>query len=70
MIGHIIWTLFNWPNGIVVGNLLASVIWMVIIDRRHARRHKEMMSHLRLSRKAQTGRKTPEDRTPPETMNA
>lgn len=24
--------LFNWPNGIVVGNLIASVIWSVVFE--------------------------------------
>lgn len=26
---HFLWILFNWPNGIVVGNLIASLIWGV-----------------------------------------
>lgn len=24
--------LFNWPNGIVVGNLLASVLWSAVFE--------------------------------------
>jgi hypothetical protein len=26
---HILWVMFNWPNGIVLGNLLASAMWAV-----------------------------------------
>lgn len=26
-IGHILWELLYWPGGIVVGNLIANVIW-------------------------------------------
>ena len=29
MIGHFLSTLFSWPEGIVVGNLIASAIWGV-----------------------------------------
>lgn len=29
MARHFLWVLFNWPNGIVVGNLIASAIWGV-----------------------------------------
>ena len=27
MIGHFLWTLFNYPSGIVLGNLMASAMW-------------------------------------------
>jgi hypothetical protein len=43
-------TLFSWPNGIVVGNLLASAIWAPIgiihldhLMRRHHREHISLM---------------------------
>jgi hypothetical protein len=26
MIGHLLWQMFNWPNGVVLGNLIASAI--------------------------------------------
>jgi hypothetical protein len=26
-LGHFLWILFQWPQGIVVGNLLANIIW-------------------------------------------
>ena len=46
----ILQTLFSWPNGIVVGNLLASVIWapiaMIRIDRMLKRHHDHMLRHL------------------------
>lgn len=40
-------TLFGWPNGIVVGNLIASAIWAVPailhVDRLMRRHHRERM---------------------------
>lgn len=48
MIGHILWVLFNWPNGIVVGNLIASAIWAVPalahLHWRISRNHREHMA--------------------------
>jgi hypothetical protein len=42
-------TLFKWPNGIVVGNLIASAICVLIaaihLDRLANRHHKEHMAH-------------------------
>lgn len=26
-IGHILWQIFYWPGGIIVGNILANIIW-------------------------------------------
>lgn len=50
MIGHFLATLFTWPNGIVVGNLLASAIWAVPailhLDRLARKHHKEHMDRL------------------------
>lgn len=44
-------TLFNWPNGIVVGNLIASGICVAIaavhLDRLARKHHKIHMAHLR-----------------------
>jgi hypothetical protein len=31
VIGHQFWILFNYPDGIVVGNLLASLLWVLIV---------------------------------------
>lgn len=44
-------TLFSWPNGIVVGNLIASAIWAPIgiihLDRLARKHHAEHMTLLR-----------------------
>lgn len=44
-------TLFEWPNGIVTGNLLASAIWaplaIVHLDRLARRHHREHLALLR-----------------------
>lgn len=32
MLGHQLWIIFNWPAGIVIGNLLANLMWMAIHD--------------------------------------
>lgn len=31
MIGHQLWVLFNYPSGIVLGNLLASLLWVALV---------------------------------------
>lgn len=45
---HILWELFNWPAGIVVGNLIASAIWAPIgiihLDRLMRRHHAEQLA--------------------------
>jgi hypothetical protein len=46
MMGHVLWELFYWPGGIVVGNLIASALWAgpalvhlhVKLNRQHAER--------------------------------
>jgi hypothetical protein len=47
MIGHFLWILFMWPNGIVLGNLLASVLWalpvLLHLDRLLRRHHRERL---------------------------
>lgn len=30
MLTHQLWVIFDWPDGIVVGNLLASFLWVPI----------------------------------------
>lgn len=40
--GHVLWILWNWPNGIVVGNLLASVIWASLFEWRLRRHHRKV----------------------------
>lgn len=51
MIGHFLGTLFSWPNGIVVGNLLASAIWatpaLIHLHRKLDRHHREHMEAVR-----------------------
>lgn len=39
---HIVWTLFNWPNGIVLGNLMASVIWAALFEWRLRVHHRKI----------------------------
>lgn len=43
--------LFSWPNGIVVGNLIASALWagpaLLHLDRLARRHHREHMEELR-----------------------
>lgn len=50
--GHFLSTLFSWPNGIVVGNLIASAIWAVPailhLDRLARKHH---AAHMELIRK-------------------
>lgn len=48
---HIVTTMFSWPNGIVVGNLLASLLWAAPallhlhrkLDRHHRERNPELV---------------------------
>lgn len=40
MFGHILWQLGNWPNGIIVGNLIASVVWSSLFEWRLRVHHK------------------------------
>ena len=44
---NVLLTLFSWPNGIVVGNLIASALWAIPailhLDRLMRRHHKEHM---------------------------
>ena len=50
MIFHLIRTLFHWPDGIVVGNLIASAIWaapaLLHLHRKIDRNHREHMDAL------------------------
>lgn len=43
-------TLFGWPDGIVVGNLIASALWALPalwhLDRRMRRRHQQLLDHV------------------------
>jgi len=46
MFGHILWQMFNWPAGNVLGNLIASLIWALataILLRIH---HNQMKNHI------------------------
>lgn len=42
MIGHVLWVLWNWPNGIVLGNILASVIWAAAFEWRLRTHHRKL----------------------------
>jgi len=48
---HFLSTLFSWPDGIVVGNLIASAIWAVPavlhLDKLARKHHKEHMEAIR-----------------------
>jgi len=39
---HVLLVLFGWPNGIVLGNLLASVIWAVLFEWRLRIHHRRI----------------------------
>lgn len=40
-IGHVLWQLFYWPAGIVLGNLIASFLWEPMSQIMHSiRMHK------------------------------
>lgn len=43
-------TLFSWPDGIVVGNLIASAMWagpaLLHLDRRMRKRHDQLRAHI------------------------
>lgn len=45
-VGHVLWQLLGWPYGIILGNLLASVVWSALFEWRlrshHARIHKHI----------------------------
>lgn len=47
MVVHVLSEMFSWPNGIVVGNLMASAILgvpaVLHLDRRAKRRHEKVM---------------------------
>jgi len=46
-VGSFLSTLFHWPDGIVVGNLIASALWafpaILHLDRLARKHHKEHM---------------------------
>ena len=50
MIG-VLWVLFRWPDGIVLGNLIASALWatpaLIHLHRKLDRHHAEHMRELR-----------------------
>jgi hypothetical protein len=47
---HVIGELFSWPDGIVVGNLIASALWagpaLLHLDRRMRKRHEQLKTHI------------------------
>lgn len=55
---HELWLIFGWPNGIVVGNLLASAILgvpaVMHLDKRAKKRHERVMRSIK-GQKAETG---------------
>ncbi len=49
---HILWIMFNWPNGIVLGNLLASMIWGIpALTRIHSKLNKHHQVQLAMIRR-------------------
>ncbi len=42
--GHVLWEIFNWPAGIIVGNLLASVVWSALFEWRLRKHHGKTIS--------------------------
>jgi hypothetical protein len=61
MILHILGVMFSWPDGIVVGNLIASMLWaplgIIHLDRLARKHHGE---HMRLLRKEANSNKSTE----------
>lgn len=47
---HLLGTMFSWPNGIVVGNLIASALWagpaVLHLDRRMRKHHELLKKHI------------------------
>lgn len=47
---HFLAVLFSWPDGIVVGNLIASALWagpaLLHLDRRMKKRHEALKQHI------------------------
>lgn len=47
MIGHILWQMFSWPGGNVLGNLVASALWatpaLIHLHRKIDRHHQAVM---------------------------
>lgn len=52
---RILATMFSWPNGIVVGNLIASALWaapaLTHLHRKINRHHREAMTRTHPARK-------------------
>lgn len=42
MVGHIIWELLHWPDGIILGNLLASFVWSAVFEWRLRIHHRKI----------------------------
>lgn len=49
---HVLWEIGNWPNGIVVGNLMASVIWASVFEWRLRIHRREIHRHLAVIHKS------------------
>jgi hypothetical protein len=43
---HVIIEILGWPNGIIVGNLMASVIWSSVFEWRLRVHHKRTKDHI------------------------
>jgi len=54
---HVLGEMFAWPNGIVLGNLIASALWaapaLIHLHRKLDRHHRAIIQH------HDTGRNTP-----------
>jgi hypothetical protein len=43
---HILYEIFDWPSGIIVGNLLASLVWSSVFEWRLRVHHKKIKLHI------------------------
>jgi hypothetical protein len=46
MIKHVFLILLGWPYGIILGNLLASVVWSSVFEWRLRVHHRDIHKHL------------------------
>lgn len=43
---HVLYEICGWPNGIIVGNLMASVIWASAFEWRLRIHHRKIHEHI------------------------
>lgn len=52
---HILYEIGGWPNGIIVGNLMASVVWSAVFEWRLRFHHKKIHHRLDKIEKSNDG---------------